>query len=937
MNRKHKTLKWGIALVSSMLTLNLSAQSSLIDYQSDKVDLGMGVEQSQMLTTASVEVVSGDELQKTAAISLKEALYGKLLGLTVLRPGGTVSDYSSGAVFNIRGQQTTTENGVLVLVDGIERSIEYLTIDEVESVTVLKDAAAVALLGYQGVNGAILVKTKRGVEGRQISVSYDHKFTFNPKVANFVDAPTYANALNQACVNDGLAPMYNDYELQAFADGTHPYYYPNVDWKKEVFKNYGSEDQFNLSMKGGNQKLKYFSMLDYTDSRGLLDKTDQEQYSSQMRFSKANIRTNLDVQFTPTTKFVLNAVGSFVETKRPYGLTENGLTDLLYRTPASAFPVMNDPEGKLAGIWGGNTTYGANNVVAQVRASGFTKSHSRSFQGDFSLIQNLDFITKGLSVSARLGYNNFSQIYETNALGFMYGYERYRFDEAGHPTELINYSAGDKTNNLTFDHWTNQHNRSSFLEVSTDYHTSFRDDDNFSASLIWHQKNSTYNDQYMTFNRMNVMAYLHYDLQQKYVADLVLAMNGSNRSYPEKWSFSPTLSLGYVFANKEDNRILNFGKLRFSAGIQHTDYVPIQGLWLENYNGSAGSYLTGLGDGSWQWGTFLGYQPTKRFNLETAYKFNWGADLRLFKQVDVNFDVYYQLRDDILLSGDGLNSAVFGRPSAYVNWGRVASYGVELGVNWVKQMNKDLSFNLGSNLTWGRNKQKRNIENVAYDYLSAIGGRVSQAWGLEVVGFFKDEADITASPQQNFDNCRPGDFKYKDQNGDNVIDENDVVKMGYDTSVPELNFSLNLGFRYKNFGMNAMFQGAGMYTAYLGTVGVWTPIIDGANLSKEYYNNCWDRSETPVYPRLTSRTNLNNYRGNDVWYKNVNFFKLRNCEVYYMLPENWISKVKMSQCKVFVKGENLMTLSNLKAMDPENIGTNFPTLMGVNLGVSVKF
>ena len=651
MNRKHKTLKWGIALVSSMLTLNLSAQSSLIDYQSDKVDLGMGVEQSQMLTTASVEVVSGDELQKTAAISLKEALYGKLLGLTVLRPGGTVSDYSSGAVFNIRGQQTTTENGVLVLVDGIERSIEYLTVDEVESVTVLKDAAAVALLGYQGVNGAILVKTKRGVEGRQISVSYDHKFTFNPKVANFVDAPTYANALNQARVNDGLAPMYNDYELQAFADGTHPYYYPNVDWKKEVFKNYGSEDQFNLSMKGGNQKLKYFSMLDYTDSRGLLDKTDQEQYSSQMRFSKANIRTNLDVQFTPTTKFVLNAVGSFVETKRPYGVTENGLTDLLYRTPASAFPVMNDPEGKLAGIWGGNTTYGANNVVAQVRASGFTKSHSRSFQGDFSLIQNLDFITKGLSVSARLGYNNFSQIYETNALGFMYGYERYRFDEAGHPTELINYSAGDKTNNLTFDHWTNQHNRSSFLEVSTDYHTSFRDDDNFSASLIWHQKNSTYNDQYMTFNRMNVMAYLHYDLQQKYVADLVLAMNGSNRSYPEKWSFSPTLSLGYVFANKEDNRILNFGKLRFSAGIQHTDYVPIQGLWLENYNGSAGSYLTGLGDGSWQWGTFLGYQPTKRFNLETAYKFNWGADLRLFKQVDVNFDVYYQLRDDILLSG----------------------------------------------------------------------------------------------------------------------------------------------------------------------------------------------------------------------------------------------------------------------------------------------
>lgn len=221
--------------------------------------------------------------------------------------------------------------------------------------------------------------------------------------------------------------------------------------------------------------------------------------------------------------------------------------------------------------------------------------------------------------------------------------------------------------------------------------------------------------------------------------------------------------------------------------------------------------------------------------------------------------------------------------------------------------------------------------------MSAVGGRVNQAWGLEVVGFFKDEEDIANSPRQNFDVCKPGDFKYKDQNGDKVINEDDVVKMGYDTSIPELNYALNLGFRYKNVGFNAMFQGAGMYTAYLGTTGVWTPLVDGANLSKEYYENSWDMSNNPIYPRLTSRTNNNNYRANNVWYKNVNFLKLRNCEVYYYLPEKWTSKVRMSQCKVFVKGENLMTLTNLKVMDPENIGTNYPTLMGVNLGVSLKF
>lgn len=938
MKRHHKIFKLSLAAVCATVTLNMNAQSSLIDYKNGKVDLGMGIEQSQLFSTAATQTISGEELEKTAAISLKDALYGRLLGLTALKQGGFSGSDGYGATMSIRGNQTTSENNILILVDGIERSIDYMTIAEVESVTVLRDAAAVALYGYQGINGAILVKTKRGItDGHRLSVSYDHKFTFNPKVADFVDAYTYAQAINKARSNDGLSAMYNNYELNAFQTGLEPYYYPNVNWKDEAFKDMGSEDKLNLSMKGGNDKLQYFSMLDYTDSRGILEGTDQGNYSSQLKFSKANVRANLDAQLTSTTKMQVNALGSFFETNRPNGADPNGLTWMLYQTPASAFPVKNDPNGELADVWGGNTTYGMNNVVAQIQGSGFLKSHARMFQGDVTLKQDLGFWVEGLSVSARAGYNNFSEIYESNALGYMYGYQRYTFDSNGVPSGLTTYSAGNKTNNLDYNYYINKHNRSSYLSVSADYQTSFREDDNFSVSLIWHQKNTTSNGQYMTFNRMNVMGYLHYDLKQKYMADLVLAMNGSSRSYPQKWSFAPTLSLGYIYANKDDASFLNFGKVRMSAGIQHTDYVTIQGLWLENYNGGGGDYYFGAGTGSQGWGTFIGYQPTRNFNLETAYKFNIGTDLRLAKSVDVNVDVYYQLRDDILLSGDGLNSSVMGIPSSYVNQGRVASYGVEVGANWVKRLNNDLSFNVGGSFTWGRNKQLRTIENVAYDYLSAVDGRVNQAWGLEVVGFFKDEEDIANSPRQNFDVCKPGDFKYKDQNGDKVINEDDVVKMGYDTSIPELNYALNLGFRYKNVGFNAMFQGAGMYTAYLGTTGVWTPLVDGANLSKEYYENSWDMSSNPIYPRLTSRTNNNNYRANNVWYKNVNFLKLRNCEVYYYLPEKWTSKVRMSQCKVFVKGENLMTLTNLKVMDPENIGTNYPTLMGVNLGVSLKF
>ena len=919
------------------ITARGMAQSSLTDYANGTVDLGMGIRQSQKLSTAATQTISGEELQKTAAISLKDALYGRLLGLTALKNGKFEGDNDFGARMNVRGTQTTSENKLLILVDGIERSIDYLTLEEVESVTVLRDGAATALYGYEGLNGAILVKTKRGKADKlSVNVGYNHKFTFSPQVAKFVDAPTYAKAMNQARQNDGLTPMYNQSELEAFANGSAPYYYPNVDWQKEALKNMGSENQINLSLKGGNERLQFFTLLDYTDSRGLLKGTNQEDYDSQLKFSKANIRTNLDAMLTKTTKMQVNLLGSFMETNRPAGITADGVFDMFYRVPSSAFPVTNDPEGELAGIWGGNTTYGTNNVVAQIQASGFQKSHARLFQGDLTLKQDLSGLLKGLSATARFGYNNYSEIYEGNTMGFMYGYERYTFDANGNRNGLTSYSAGDKTDNLSFNYWQNQHSRSSFLAISADYQTQFTDEDHFNASLIWNQKNVTSDGRYQTFNRMNWLLNLHYDLKERYVADLVLGLNGSNRSYPEKWAFSPALSLGYIYANNNDG-LLNYGKLRLSGAIQHLDYVPINGIWLENYDGGGGDYYFGAGRGSQTWGTFISYQPTRHFDLETAYKLNIGTDLQLAKSIDVTLDAYYQLRDKILMSASGLNSTVMGIPSGYVNWGRVASYGVELGINWVKQLKHDIAFNIGGHFTWGRNSINRTIENVAYDYLSAVDGRVNQAWGLEAIGFFSDEADIANSPVQEFDTCQPGDLKYKDQNNDGVINENDVVKMGYDTTSPELNYALNIGFKYKSFGLNALWQGAGMFTQYCGTTGMWTPMIGGANLSQEYYDNCWDVSSNPQYPRLTSQTNNNNYRPNNVWWKDVRFLKLRSVEVYYLLPTSLIQRINMRECKVFVKGDNLLTFTNVKEMDPENIGTGYPTLKGINVGVSLTF
>ena len=249
----------------------LNAQVTLSDKAKQKVDLGYGVEQSELLTTAAVTTITAEELRRTSAISLADALYGKVLGLNAYQNTGFKGEEGRGATFNIRGVQTTGERDILILVDGVERPIDRLTVEEVESVTVLKDAAAVALYGHEAINGVLLVKTKHGTKDGKyhFKVGLSHKFQFDPKSADMVSAYDYANALNRARINDGAAPAYSDAELQKFRDGSDPLVYPNVDWKKEVFKNTAHESNAYLSFFGGTDKVQYYSQLDYTDARGL--------------------------------------------------------------------------------------------------------------------------------------------------------------------------------------------------------------------------------------------------------------------------------------------------------------------------------------------------------------------------------------------------------------------------------------------------------------------------------------------------------------------------------------------------------------------------------------------------------------------------------------------------------------------------------------------
>lgn len=920
--------------------LAVSAQVELADKQAQKVNLGYEVEISEFLTTAATTTITAEELQHTSAVSLADALYGKLLGLTAVQNTGFKGEEGTGGSFNIRGIQTrpgstanySDANDILILVDGVERPIDRIMVEEVESVTVLKDAAAVALYGHEGINGVLLVKTKRGQVngGNHVKAGYSHKFQFDPQFADMVGAYDYAKALNMARQNDGLAPAYTDAELAKFQDGSDPFVYPNVNWKDQAFRNTAHESQAFVSMYGGSEKVQYYTQLNYTDARGLYKNTVQENWDSQLKYSKANIRANVDFQVSATTKVSASMLAIFMETNGLNNVTSNDAWWHLYKVPALAFPVQTN-----GGVWGGSQTFGDFNLLAKMQGTGFQKTHQRQIWANMVLDQDLSMFVKGLKFYIGASYDNCSNIYEQNVKGYQYGWNHYDAT-TGELQETVMGSVEDK---LQFNHWVNTQWRSASMNVGLKYNTQFANGDNLGLNANYNIKGELRDGQNNTWYRANGQLSAHYDHANKLLVDLVLAANGSNRCYPAKWAFSPTLGLGYIYANNDaDEAIINYGKVRGSAGIQHTDFAPQAGMWLAPWDASHGSYVYG-NSFSTAWGAFLQAFPTEKFHQETAYKANIGTDIRLLKSLDFTFDAFYQKRTNILVPANQLNSAVVGIQSAYDDKGEVSSYGVEVGLRYAKTFTNGLNLYGGAMFTATKSRVDAWIENPAYDNLSIIGVSADAPGGLVALGFFESEDEIANSPRQEFGQVKVGDIKYKDVNGDGVINQNDIVALDYGTSFPSLNYAINLGAEYKGVGINATFQGSGNQIKNIRYVdGVWGALSGNRNLSAEYYENCWDNAgANALYPRLSTESVANNNQESTIWYRNAKWFKMRDVELYYKLPASVISSLKISTAKVFVQGQNLLSWSNIKTLDAENLSTGYPVMKSVNIGLSVTF
>lgn len=917
---------------------NGSELTVVMDYSSEKVNYGFGLQQTNAESTGAVSTVYAENLDKSSAFSIGNSLYGNVLGLTTMQSTGVVWEQMPSMY--IRGLKTLNgNNGILLVVDGLERdnnwqALKYITPEEVESVSVLRDAAALALYGYRGVNGVVNIVTKRGkYDTREINFSYDHAFNYMTRKPELADAYTYASALNEALTNDGKQVRYSQNELNAFKNGTSPYLYPNVNWWEEVFRDRGASDIATLSFRGGSTKMRYYTMMNLQNNRGFIKNFDTNaDYSTQEKYSKANFRTNLDIDLSPKTKMQANIMGILNEFSRP-GMGSDNLISKLYQLPSAAFPIRTE-----SGLWGGNTTWGENwNPVALTEGRAYSKGHTRGLYADMSLRQDLSSLTKGLGASVRIGYDNLASYWENHTKGYKYGMASVASWENGLPIAGEEITGGKDTE-MSGDSKLDWQYRAFNFQMNVDWQRQFGVHSLYSM-LLYTYKYDNAKGINNTFYRQNAGWYTHYGFKNRYFADFTLMASASNLLAPDhRWNVSPTVGLAWLISNEkfmQSQNVVDFLKLRASFGMLNTDNILGNGYWNETVGGGNGYPINNNfgGDGGWHEGRLASVNGT----TEKAYKYNAGVDATLFKGLTLTVDGFYERRSDIWVSSDGQNSAVLGASGSYVNAGIVDSWGTEIGANYYKKMG-NVELNLGGTFTYNRSKIIEMLEEpAAYDYTRSTGNPVGQIFGLQAIGYFVDQADIDNSLPQQFGPVKAGDIKYKDMNGDKVINSDDRVAMGYNSTCPEIYYSFSFGLEWKGLGFSAQFQGVGNYTAILsGTY--YHPLVDNTTISNYVYRNRWT-PETPNarFPRLTTKTVDNNLQTSSLWLADRSFLKLRNCEVYYKLPSSWLNRFWVKNAKVYVRGVDLLCFDSIDQLDPEAMNSSYPATRSIHVGLSVGF
>jgi TonB-linked SusC/RagA family outer membrane protein len=922
-------LEQNVSFSDSTTTLTIMLASGP---QKHRVDVAYG-QQEYDGVTAAISSVGGDVMRKTPVPALSNTLYGRLPGLTVLQGSGEPG-YDVPFI-SVRGLGTYQNAGFLVFVDGFEASFDQMAVEEIERVSVLKDAAALALYGIRGANGALLVTTKRGEQGKtKINFNARTGWQKPTRLPEFVNAYDYARLYNEALTNDGMPARYTAQDLEAYRSGSDPYLHPDVNWYDEVLRKSAPMREYSITFSGGNKGMKYFLLLGHLHNQGLYANTDKDrEENSNADFKRYNFRSNIDIQLSNIVSASIDLGGRIEDRSYP---NYNGvaLWENMARYPANVYPVRN-PNGS----WGGNAIY-PNNPVASVLGRGFASTHDRNLMATLRLTEKLDFITKGLSIGQALSFNNWHRGNYNKTRDFA-AYELSKGMAQDGSDSIIYTMHGTETDFAIDESANDQWNRTN-VQVSINYDRQFGEHA-LNAMLLYHQDVLQVSGNNVPYANQSVMGRIHYGLRSKYFAELSFSYSGSERfKKGNRFGFFPALSGAWIISREsflQNNTVVSFLKARGSVGLTGNDRLAgSRFAYAQDYYYS-GNYS--LGNNNTPWGTIMeGPLGNEDISWEKSMKYNIGVEGTLFSKLNFTADFFYERRTDILATSDATVPAYVGVATAFENLGTVRNHGVELALQYNGKAG-DLEYFVGGNTFFARNKiLEMNEVTRAEDYLYRTGHSIIQPFGLEAIGFF-EESDFDPSgelkggiPVQKFTPVKPGDIRYKDQNDDMIVDDNDEIAIGH-TNIPEITYAITLGARYKGFDFELFFQGIANRDVYLNGSYFWALVNDN-NIPVSALGR-WtpDNAASATYPRLTTLPNDNNYRRSTFWMKSGSVLRLRNVELGYTLPARAIRRSGLSQVRLYVNAVNPFTWDKVDAMDAENL-SGYPVMKSYNIGIRVQ-
>lgn len=922
-----------ILLVSLLFGMNCSfamAHTLRVDtlLQNDINRVAYGI-QPKWMTTGAVSSVKGNEL-KSFVPNIANMLNGQIPGLVVQQWG--CEPGADSPAMNARGVNTYgSGTGLFIVIDGFQSTEAYfqqLTPQEIESITLLKDASATAIYGSKGANGVLLITTKRGTSDKiKINFTYKSGFQQPLRLPEFLGAYDYATLYNEALVNDGKSPFYTPMDLEAYKTGNDPIFHPDVDWYGTILRKAAPITNYNFTASGSNEYFRYFVLLNVLDDRSLYRKAGNvSDFSKNGTYTRYNFRTNIDVKLSKRLQGAVT-LGGTIEDKTNPGTSENtsGMFDLMSSIAPNAFPVYVS-----TGMYGGNSMY--SNPLGDLMQTGYTSYNGRSLQAIFQLKGDLGFITPGLSVNGAVGFNTYFKSYSKKSRQ----YARYSVDR-DNADEIIYTTYGQNTS-LAGDESSSSQWRDYSLQASLNYNRTFNGLHNIDAIYL-----GSYNDYVVTgtdlsYKNIAMGGRVTYSYDKRYIGEFSFGYNGTE-NFPKghRFGFFPAGSLGWILSNEaflKGNPILNYLKLRASYGIVGNDNIGGIRYMFDQYYDGYGYHLGN--SNNVQDGLVQGKLANPDVTWEKEKKFNVGFEATLVNKIDVSFDYFIQKRSNILSQPYRTVPDYLGISRPDINIGKVGNKGLETSIRYNGIGKKDLTYFVETSLWYAKNKVVYNAEAIQEnEYLYGTGRIVGQPFVLEAIGFFKDEDDILKSPTQTFTDVRPGDIKYKDQNKDGKIDSNDYYPIGY-TSMPQITLGLHGGITFKGFDMDIFFQGAANRTVYCGgkyyhafqndakvssiALGRWTP----------------ETAETATYPRLSSENNLNNYQASSFWQKNGNFLKLRSLEIGYTLPFQLSRKINLEKVRIFANGTNLFSLDHMDGFtDPETM-SGYPALRTISFGLSIQ-